>query len=267
MGPVENTRLRTDRDPTAVETLIPPHTNGRPTSEVVNGKTVRPRLRVEAPPPDWQSYLPTRASSVRWRLGQRIKRVVDFVGASIGLIVIAPLLAILAVVVKLSSRGPILYASHYIGERGKDFVGYKFRSMVDNAADLKDEMAHLNHMKGPAFKIRHDPRVTPVGRFLRKFSLDELPQLWSVVRGDMSLVGPRPPLPEEYDRFSDWHRGKLAMKPGITCYWQINGRSEISDFEEWVRLDRKYIEDWSLWTDCRILLKTIPVVFHGHGAY
>jgi lipopolysaccharide/colanic/teichoic acid biosynthesis glycosyltransferase len=122
-------------------------------------------------------------------------------------------------------------------------------------------------MKGPAFKIRDDPRVTPVGRVLRKFSLDELPQLWNVLRGDMSLVGPRPPLPEEFERFSDWHKRKLAVKPGITCLWQINGRSEICDFDEWARLDLQYIERWSLRGDLVILIRTIPAVLHGRGAY
>jgi lipopolysaccharide/colanic/teichoic acid biosynthesis glycosyltransferase len=128
-------------------------------------------------------------------------------------------------------------------------------------------MNHLNHMRGPAFKIRNDPRVTPLGRFLRKFSIDELPQLWNVVRGDMSLVGPRPPLPDEYRAFKPWQRAKLAVCPGITCYWQIQGRSEITDFDEWARLDLKYIEEWNLWTDLKILLKTIPAVLRGHGAY
>ena len=139
--------------------------------------------------------------------------------------------------------------------------------MVANADLLKSSYAHLNHMKGPAFKIRNDPRVTPLGRVLRKYSIDELPQLWNVLRGDMSLVGPRPPLPEEFDRFQEWHKAKLAIRPGITCYWQINGRSEISDFDQCARLDLDYIEGWSLWTDVKILLRTLPAVFRGHGAY
>ena len=139
--------------------------------------------------------------------------------------------------------------------------------MVVNADTLKWSMSHLNHMQGPAFKIRNDPRVTPVGAFLRKYSLDELPQLWSVLRGDMSLVGPRPPLPEEFERYEAWHRGKLAVTPGITCYWQINGRSDIHEFDEWMRLDLKYISEWSLWTDVKILARTLPAVLRGHGAY
>ena len=265
---VDTNRLRVERERAVGEALSPPHQNGRHSKNGTNGKhSGGVHIKLVTTAREWNSYLPERAGSVRWRAGQAAKRLIDIVGASFGLVILSPLFLLLALVVKLTSRGPVLYRSHYIGERGRDFVGYKFRSMVDNAAGLKDDMAHLNHMKGPAFKIRHDPRVTRVGKFLRKYSLDELPQLWSVLKGDMSLVGPRPPLPEEFRHFNEWHRGKLAVKPGITCYWQINGRSDISDFEEWVRLDRKYIEDWSLWTDVKILVKTIPVVFHGHGAY
>lgn len=196
-----------------------------------------------------------------------MKRVLDFVLSLAGLVVLAPFLLVVAVLVRVTSKGPVFYRSIYIGYRGQSFTGYKFRSMVDNADLLKDDMKHLNHMRGPAFKIRNDPRVTPLGRFLRKFSIDELPQLWNVVRGDMSLVGPRPPLPDEYRAFKPWQRAKLAVCPGITCYWQIQGRSEISDFDEWARLDLKYIEEWNLWTDLKILLKTIPAVLRGHGAY
>ena len=216
---------------------------------------------------DWDAFLPGRTNTLRWTIGRAVKRTIDVVGAGIGLILLLPVFAIIAVLIKLTSPGPILYRSNYLGKRAHPFVGYKFRSMVDNADDLKTTMAHLNHMHGPAFKIRNDPRITPLGGFLRKYSLDELPQLWSVLKGDMSLVGPRPPLPEEFERFEAWHRGKLAMTPGITCYWQINGRSDIHDFDEWIRLDLKYIEEWNLWTDMKILARTIPVVLRGHGAY
>ena len=188
-------------------------------------------------------------------------------GAGVGLVLLLPLFAVIAAVIKATSRGPILYQSRYLGQRAHPFVGYKFRTMVANADELKPAMAHLNHMHGPAFKIRNDPRVTSVGAFLRKYSLDELPQLWSVLRGDMSLVGPRPPLPEEFERYQAWHRGKLAITPGVTCFWQINGRSDIHDFDEWMRLDLKYIQEWSLWTDAKILACTIPAVLRGHGAY
>jgi len=200
-------------------------------------------------------------------MGRRVKRLIDVVGAGAGLLILLPLLASIALLVRVTSPGSTFYRSRYVGERGRMFTGYKFRSMVANADTMKAQMAHLNHMKGPAFKIRGDPRVTPIGRFLRKYSLDELPQLWNVFKGDMSLVGPRPPLPAEVARFRDWHRGKLAVRPGITCYWQINGRSEICDFDEWARLDLMYIEGWSIWTDLAILVRTIPAVFRGHGAY
>lgn len=233
----------------------------------------RPRLRIVADEPfdpttfDWDSFLPDASKTVHWRVGQRLKRVFDLIAAAAGIVMLFPLLAMVALLVRVTSPGPVFYRSRYMGERGRTFICYKFRSMVENAEELKASVAHLNHMKGPAFKIRDDPRVTRIGRLLRKFSLDELPQLWNVLRGDMSLVGPRPPLPEEFARFSDWHKGKLAVKPGITCLWQINGRSEITDFDEWARLDVEYIESWSLWTDLKILVRTIPAVLHGRGAY
>jgi lipopolysaccharide/colanic/teichoic acid biosynthesis glycosyltransferase len=216
---------------------------------------------------DWQAFLPPRSRTLQWRAGQAVKRGIDIVGSAIGLLLLLPLLVVIAALVRITSKGPVLYRSKYLGKHAHPFVGYKFRTMIANADDLKASMAHLNHMHGPAFKIRNDPRVTWVGRFLRKYSLDELPQLWSVLKGDMSLVGPRPPLPEEFERYQAWHRGKLAITPGITCFWQINGRSDIHDFDEWMRLDLKYIEKWSLWTDLKILARTIPAVLRGHGAY
>ncbi len=222
------------------------------------------RVREET---DWEACLPDRAGSLGWQVEQAIKRAIDVVVALIGLIVLSPLLVLLGILVKLTSPGPAFYRWRVLGHRARPFVGYKFRSMVEDADELKDDMEHLNHMEGPAFKIRNDPRVTPIGKWLRKSSLDELPQLWSVLRGDMSLVGPRPPFPEEFVEFEPWHRAKLAVKPGITCYWQIQGRSDIHDFDEWAELDLKYIREWSLWTDLKILLKTIPVVIRGHGAY
>jgi lipopolysaccharide/colanic/teichoic acid biosynthesis glycosyltransferase len=144
---------------------------------------------------------------------------------------------------------------------------YKFRTMVSNAEQLKQELAALNEMTGPVFKVSNDPRVTPIGRFLRKFSVDELPQLFNVLRGEMSLVGPRPLPVDEVRQFSDLaHRRRLSVKPGITCLWQISGRNNVSDFKEWVRLDLEYIDNWSLWLDLKILLRTIPVVLTGAGA-
>ena len=216
---------------------------------------------------DWDSCLPERSTGLAWRVGQRVKRLLDAVLASVMLVALLPLLLAVAVMVKLTSRGSTFYACEYVGRRGCRFVGYKFRTMVADAESKKAELLHLNHMKGPAFKIRRDPRITPLGRFLRKFSIDELPQLWNVVKGDMSLVGPRPPLPEEWAEFKDWQRAKLAVVPGITCTWQVNGRSDIVDFDEWARLDLQYIEGWSLWEDSKLLVRTIPAVLKGHGAY
>jgi lipopolysaccharide/colanic/teichoic acid biosynthesis glycosyltransferase len=198
-----------------------------------------------------------------WQLG--VKRVLDVVVASALLILLAPLLLAIAVAIKLGSRGPILYRWDVVGQDGRPFTGYKFRTMVENADALKQELWTQNEMQGPVFKIKTDPRVTPLGRVLRKFSLDELPQLWSVLKGDMSLVGPRPPLQSEYAHFTEYQKRKLGFKPGITCLWQVSGRNEIRDFDEWVRLDLEYIENWSLGLDLKILLRTIPAILNGTG--
>jgi len=196
---------------------------------------------------------------------QLVKRTMDLIGSSLLLVVLSPVFLILAVLVKMSSPGPILYRSFLMGQGGYPFLGYKFRSMYTNADQVKAKLAHLNEMRGPVFKITGDPRITPLGRWIRKFSLDELPQLYSVLKGDMSLVGPRPPLVDEYRMFTPYQRQKMAVRPGITCLWQVNGRNEISDFNEWVRLDLKYIRNWSLWLDIGILLKTVMVVLLGSG--
>ena len=216
---------------------------------------------------DWDSCLPDRSSGLAWRAGQRVKRVLDAVLAFGMVLTLLPFFIVVALMVRLTSRGPSLYVCEYVGRRGRRFIGYKFRTMVADAEAKKAALLHLNHMKGPAFKIRRDPRITPLGRILRKFSIDELPQLWNVVKGDMSLVGPRPPLPEEWLEFKDWQRAKLAVVPGITCFWQVNGRSDIVDFDEWARLDLEYIERWSLWEDSKLLVRTIPAVLKGYGAY
>jgi lipopolysaccharide/colanic/teichoic acid biosynthesis glycosyltransferase len=199
------------------------------------------------------------------RFQRAVKRGMDVIGSSLLLVLLSPLLLVLAVLVKLSSPGPIFYRSYLMGEGGYPFVGYKFRSMYVNADEVKHQLAHLNEMRGPVFKITRDPRITPVGRWIRKYSLDELPQLYSVLKGDMSLVGPRPPLVNEYRLFTAHQRQKMSVRPGITCLWQVNGRNEISDFDEWVRLDLRYIRTWSLWLDIGILLKTVVVVVLGSG--
>ena len=246
-----------------------------PNSHVMNGVEVEQVVtngaaRVFIPIMDsinWDLSLPERSSGFKWRMGQWVKRVVDIVLAFTLLLLLFPVLSVVALLVKLTSKGPAFYVCEYIGHRGRRFMLYKFRTMVVDAESRKSELSHLDHMNGPAFKIRDDPRITSLGRVLRKFSIDELPQLWNVFKGDMSLVGPRPPLPEEWAEYKDWHRAKLSTMPGITCYWQVSGRSDIADFDEWASLDLKYIERWSLWEDFKILVRTIPAVLRGHGAY
>jgi len=174
-------------------------------------------------------------------------------------------IAVSAVLIKLFSPGPVFFKQQRCGLNGRLFVMYKLRSMVDNAEQARFEVEALNEMTGPVFKSSRDPRITPIGKFLRRFSIDELPQLFNVLRGDMSLVGPRPPLPQEVARYERWQRRRLSMKPGLTCLWQISGRNEIS-FQEWMKLDLTYIDNWSLALDLKILLKTVPVVLLGRGA-
>jgi lipopolysaccharide/colanic/teichoic acid biosynthesis glycosyltransferase len=177
------------------------------------------------------------------------------------------LLLLLALLVKFTSPGPVLFRQQRSGLNGAPFTIYKFRTMKTNAEQMKHELAAMNEMSGPVFKVTNDPRVTRIGKWLRKWSLDELPQLFNVVRGEMSLVGPRPLPVDEVKRFSDLaHRRRLSVKPGLTCLWQIKGRNQISDFKEWVRLDLEYIDNWSFWLDLRILLSTIPAVLRGTGA-
>ncbi len=193
------------------------------------------------------------------------KRVMDVVLAAVGLVLAAPVLAVAAVAVKLSSPGPVLYRQWRCGLRGRRFVLLKLRTMFVGAEAQQPLVAHLNVMDGPVFKAPDDPRVTRVGRVLRRLSIDEVPQLWNVLRGDMSLVGPRPALPEEVERYEPWQRRRLAMRPGLTCLWQVSGRSEV-DFATWMNLDLAYIDNWSLWLDLKILLRTIPAVLSGRGA-
>ena len=193
-----------------------------------------------------------------------VKNGIDLVLACVLLVLAAPLLALIALLVKTTSKGPIVFKQIRCGLGGREFVFYKFRSMVENAEATRSRLQHLNEMSGPVFKIGKDPRCTPVGRFLRKFSLDELPQLINILKGDMSFVGPRPPLPGEVENYQRWQRRRLRMKPGLTCLWQVRGRNEI-DFDEWMKLDLQYIDDWSLLLDVKIALKTIPIVLLGKG--
>jgi len=194
-----------------------------------------------------------------------IKRVIDIVGAVLGLVLSIPFYLLTSILVKLSSKGPVVYKQERCGLYGRKFVLYKFRSMIDGAEDVLWEIKHLNEMKGPTFKMHNDPRVTRLGRFLRKMSMDELPQFYNVLKGDMSLVGPRAPLPEEVREYTPWQKRRLSVKPGITCLWQISGRNKI-DFHEWMKLDLKYIDNWSLWLDFKILLMTVPTVIFCRGA-
>jgi exopolysaccharide biosynthesis polyprenyl glycosylphosphotransferase len=199
-----------------------------------------------------------------WQL--LIKRAMDIAFSGIMLLLLMPLLTVLAILIKLDDGGPIFYRWKVAGEAKRKFTGYKFRTMVVNADAIKEKLMDQNEMTGVVFKMKDDPRITRIGRFLRKYSLDELPQLWSVFKGDMSIVGPRPPLEGELMRFESWQRRKLSVKPGLTCLWQVSGRSTITDFDEWVRLDLAYIDNWSLWLDFKILMKTIPAVLSGRGA-
>jgi lipopolysaccharide/colanic/teichoic acid biosynthesis glycosyltransferase len=193
------------------------------------------------------------------------KRILDIAGATSLLIVLAPLLLMLAILVKVTSSGPLLYHWPVVGRNRRFFTSYKFRTMVEGADRLKSTLAKQNEMTGPVFKMSADPRVTRTGRWMRRYSLDELPQLYSVLKGDMSLVGPRPPLQEEYLRFTECQKLKLSVTPGMTCLWQVGGRNNVRDFNEWVRLDLEYISRWSLWLDCRILFQTVGAVLAGSG--
>ena len=195
------------------------------------------------------------------------KMMIDIFGALLMLLVTTPLMLLVALLIKLTSRGPVFFRQQRSGLNGAPFNIFKFRTMMTNAEQFQHELAAMNEMSGPVFKVTNDPRITPIGKFLRKYSLDELPQLFNVLRGEMSLVGPRPLPVDEVKRFNDVaHRRRLSVKPGLTCLWQVSGRNKISDFKEWVRLDLEYIDNWSIWLDIIILFRTIPAVFTGTGA-
>jgi exopolysaccharide biosynthesis polyprenyl glycosylphosphotransferase len=201
---------------------------------------------------------------ISWQL--ICKRMIDMVGSLLGLLILGPLVMLpTAIAIKLTSPGPILFRQKRSGLHGRLFTMYKFRSMGTNAEMLRAELEAFNEMSGPVFKMSEDPRVTPVGRLLRRTSVDEFPQLWNVLKGEMSLVGPRPPIPTEVQKYDSWHRRRLSMKPGLTCLWQISGRNRIA-FDQWMKLDLQYIDNWSLWLDLKILGRTIPVVLTGIGA-
>jgi lipopolysaccharide/colanic/teichoic acid biosynthesis glycosyltransferase len=198
-----------------------------------------------------------------WKLA--VKRLGDIAVSVTLLVLLFPALLVVAIAVLVTSGAPVLYQWRVLGENGRPFIGYKFRTMVRDADELKPQLQHLNERSGPVFKIAKDPRVTPLGRWLRKHSLDELPQLWSVLVGDMSLVGPRPVFPSEYRDFELWQMRKLSVKPGLTCIWQIDGRERVTDLSDWARLDLQYIDNWSLWQDLQLLVRTPLAIFKGTG--
>ncbi|MEE3331035.1 MAG: sugar transferase [Myxococcota bacterium] len=194
-----------------------------------------------------------------------IKRGVDFVGGLVGLVITAPVLATAAIAIRLDDKGPVLFRQWRCGVNGRQFPMLKLRTMVRDADEMKSDLMHLNEMDGPVFKMKDDPRVTRVGAVLRRWSIDELPQFWNVVRGDMSLVGPRPPTPDEVGLYEGGERRRLSMRPGLTCLWALHGRSDIT-FDEWMRLDLEYIDNWRLGQDFRILAGTLPLILTGRGA-
>jgi exopolysaccharide biosynthesis polyprenyl glycosylphosphotransferase len=194
-----------------------------------------------------------------------IKRMIDLLGSTVGVLCVSPILLISAIAIKVSDPGPIFFKQVRVGRNGRRFTMYKFRSMVVDAEAKKRELLAHNEMGGPVFKMKKDPRITKIGSLIRKTSIDELPQLFNVLMGDMSLIGPRPPLPDEVAQYKPWQRRRLSVKPGITGMWQVSGRNQV-DFDEWMELDLAYIDNWSLWLDLKILLKTVPVVLFSKGA-
>jgi exopolysaccharide biosynthesis polyprenyl glycosylphosphotransferase len=203
-----------------------------------------------------------RTHRPRWKMG--IKRAIDIVGSASALLILAIPMLVIAIAVKLTSRGPILYWQQRCGVNGKTFRFPKFRTMVVNADQLRKQIEHLNEQEGPVFKMKNDPRITRVGRILRRYSLDEFPQFFCVLVGQMSMVGPRPPIPAEVEQYEWWQRRRLSVKPGLTCIWQVQGRNDIP-FREWMLLDLRYIDEWSLGLDLKLIAQTIPAMIRGSG--
>ena len=195
-----------------------------------------------------------------------LKRLFDFSAAGLGILLLSPLFLIMAILIKVTSKGPVFFKQYRLGLAGRRFTLYKFRTMRQGAHEVLSDVTDLNSMTTPEFRDKKTSWITPVGRFMRKFSIDELPQLFNVFIGHMSIVGPRPTVPDEVDKYKDWQRRRFSMKPGITCLWQVNGRNNIA-FEDWMKLDLEYLDNWSLWLDAKILIKTVPVVLFGIGAY
>ncbi|GAA0070286.1 sugar transferase [Clostridium sardiniense] len=193
------------------------------------------------------------------------KRFIDIIGSSLGIICLSPIFLVVSILIKKESKGPIIFSQDRVGKNNIKFKMYKFRSMVQNAEELKVKLQEKNEMSGPMFKIKEDPRVTKVGKFIRKTSIDELPQLINVLKGDMSLVGPRPSLPKEVEEFEPWMMERLEVKPGLTCYWQVSGRNNI-DFEDWMKLDIRYVREKNTLTDIKLIFRTVFVLFGDENA-
>ena len=194
-----------------------------------------------------------------------LKRALDFTLAAMSLLILALPMLLLSLLVRLTSRGPAIFCQERCGLNGRRFMFYKFRSMVENAHEMRQSLEHLNERDGPVFKIAADPRLTSLGRYLRRFSIDEWPQFWNILKGDMSFVGPRPAVPDEVEQYATWQWRRLRMRPGLTCLWAIRGRDRV-DFDTWMKFDLEYIDNWSLWLDVKILLHSIPRVLAGRGA-
>lgn len=194
------------------------------------------------------------------------KRILDILGSGVLLVLLFPLMLVFGILVAVTSKGPIFFKAPRVGLCGRVFPFYKFRSMFVDSDARKDELKEQNEREGPIFKMKNDPRITPVGRFMRKYSIDELPQLLNVFLGHMSLVGPRPPLPREVEEYDEYMAERLSIRPGLTCYWQIMGRSDLT-FEQWMELDHRYLNEMSLWVDIKILIMTPMAVIKGDGAY
>ena len=222
------------------------------------------RARPADPRPVSDGYLHYLSVDVKPH-SMALKRLFDIVSSAAALWILAPLFIAVAAAIKLTSRGPVFFRQQRVGLHGRTFHMLKFRSMVVNAEELRAKLVSANEMSGPVFKMRRDPRVTAVGRFIRKYSIDELPQLINVLRGEMSVVGPRPPLPAEVTKYQAWQVRRLSVRPGLTCIWQVSGRNQIS-FEDWMYLDLRYIDTWSLSQDFQLIARTVPVVITGRGA-
>jgi exopolysaccharide biosynthesis polyprenyl glycosylphosphotransferase len=236
---------------------------------------IRTRLQLEFLPPAYSRIylenfrdvqLLSLSSAPDSELRLFFKRIFDVTLSFVSLVLLSPLLLAIAAMIRITSPGPVFFQQTRCGLGGRRFTLFKFRSMINNAEQMRAELHQLNELDGPVFKISDDPRITPVGRWLRRFSLDELPQLWNVFRGEMSFVGPRPAVPEEVEQYEDWQRRRLRMRPGLTCTWVLEGRNHV-DFNRWMQLDLKYIDNWSLWLDTKIFLRTIPILLSGRGAY